>query len=195
MITLTQRLLASAVVSSSTEDNYFVITITKPNHGISINTYVKINITGLDFYIANLANGTKAQDFYNGDKIFIATTANNLVYKVQLRIFPAVLGIIGGTPVVNIINTSWELDSGKYLFQTTSGVNVNWNGNKIKIFAEYQNGDLTNSVYYTQQNNYNNYEFSIDGRTLTFDGLVKKATITLQTIDSLTNIPLFITKL
>jgi hypothetical protein len=195
MITLTQRLLASAVVSSSVEGDYFTITITKANHGISINTSAKINITGLDFYTANLANGTKAQDFYNGDKIFTATTTDNLVYKIQLRTFPAELGIISGTPVVNIVNSSWELEAGKYLFQTTSGVNVNWNGNKIKIFAEYQNGDLTNSVYYTQQNNSNNYEFSIDGRTLTFDGLIKKAIITLQTIDNLTNIPLFITKL
>lgn len=195
MITLTQRLLVNAVVSSSTEDDYFVITITKANHDVGIGTYVKINITGLYFYTANLKNGTKAQDFYNGDKLFVATTSNNLVYKVHLKVFPEVLGVIGGTPVVNIVNSILELGSGKYLFQTTNAGNVNWNGNKIKIFAEYENGDFTNSVYYTQQNNYDDFEFSIDGRTLTFDGLIKKATITLQTLDSLTNIPLFITKL
>jgi hypothetical protein len=195
MITLTQRLLASAVVSSSVDGDYFTITITKANHGISINTSAKINITGLDFYTANLANGTKAQDFYNGDKIFIATTTDNLVYKIQLRTFPAVLGVISGTPVVNIVNSSWEIESGRYLFQVATGGNVNWNGNKIKIYAEFNNQELSPITLYPENTSLATNEISINGRILTFEGQIDKVYIALNNIDNITNIPLLITKL
>jgi hypothetical protein len=193
--TLTSRILIGAVVYSSTEDDYIVITITKPNHGIAVKTSVKVNISGLDFYTANLANGTKAQDFYNGDKIFIATTTDNLIYKVQLRVFPALLGLIGGTPVVNIDNAIWQLEPGRYKIQTINSADVNWNGNKIKIFADYYNGSVSPSYFYTEQNNIDNGEYGIAGATLTFDGYVKKGNIALQTINALTNIPLLIYKL
>jgi len=185
------RVVNGAVVKYKTEGEILTLQI-EGNHLIALDTYCKINLTGLA-----VVNDASNNDIFNGTKIFEAVSNTILETTiVLLEVYNNIsLQVISGTPVVNIVNAIWELDSGKYLFQTTNAGNVNWNSNKIKIFAEYQNGDLTNSVYYTQQNNYNNYEFSIDGRTLTFDGLIKKATITLQTLDSLTNIPLFITKL
>lgn len=195
MITLTQRTLAGATVSTTRDAESLIITINANNHGISIDTSCYVNVSGLDYYSGNLAGtNAKIQDIFNGKKLFVANTINTLQTSIDLNVYPNIDGIIGGSPVVAIDNVLWELEKGRYLIQTVSGANVNWNNNKIKIYAEYTNGDVSQNSFYPQLTNLSAGEVSIDGRILTFDGYVNKAFITLQNIDSITNIPLLISK-
>ena len=152
----------------------------------------KINITGLI-----VVNDLNNNDIFNGTKIFEAVSNTILETTiVLLAVYDNIsLQVVSGTPVVNIDNAIWQLEPGRYKIQTIDSADVNWNGNKIKIFADYYNGSVSPSYFYTEQNNIDNGEYGIAGATLTFDGYVKKGNIALQTINALTNIPLLIYKL
>ena len=190
-ITLTNRTLIGAVVKYKTEGNILTLQI-ESNHLIAINTNCKINITGLI-----VVNDLNNNNIFNGTKIFEAVSNTILETTiVLLAVYDNIsLQVVSGTPVVNIVNDIWQLEPGKYKIQTINSADVNWNGNKIKIFADYYNGSVSPSYFYTEQNNIDNGEYGIAGATLTFDGYVKKGNITLQTINALTNIPLLIYKL
>jgi hypothetical protein len=189
--TLTNRTLIGAVVKYKTEGKILTLQI-EGNHLIALNTNCKINITGLIVF-----NDLNNNDIFNGTKIFEAVSNTILETTiVLLAVYDNIsLQVVSGTPVVNIVNDIWQLEPGKYKIQTINSADVNWNGNKIKIFADYYNGSVSPSYFYTEQNNIDNGEYGIAGATLTFDGYVKKGNITLQTINALTNIPLLIYKL
>jgi hypothetical protein len=189
--TLTNRILIGAVVKYKTEGQILTLQI-EGNHLIALNTHCKINITGLI-----VVNDLNNNDIFNGTKIFEAVSSNILETTiVLLAVYDNIsLQVVSGTPVVNIVNDIWQLEPGKYKIQTIASADVNWNGNKIKIFADYYNGSVSPSYFYTEQNNIDNGEYGIAGATLTFDGYVKKGNIALQTINALTNIPLLIYKL
>jgi hypothetical protein len=189
--TLTNRTLIGAVVKYKTEGKILTLQI-QGNHLIALNTRCKINITGLI-----VVNDVNNNDIFNGTKIFEAVSNTILETTiVLLAVYDNIsLQIVSGTPVVNIVNDIWQLEPGKYKIQTIASADVNWNGNKIKIFADYYNGSVSPSYFYTEQNNIDNGEYGIAGATLTFDGYVKKGNIALQTINALTNIPLLIYKL
>ena len=191
MITLTQRLLASAVVKYKIDNQVLTLQI-ESNHFVSINTYCKINITGL-----SIVNDIGNNDIFNGTKIFKAISNTILETTVTLLAIydNKNLQIISGTPVVNIVNSSWELESGRYLFQVATGGNVNWNNNKIKIYAEFNNQELSPITLYPENTSLATNEISINGRILTFEGQIDKVYIALNNIDNITNIPLLITKL
>ena len=189
--TLTSRTLIGAVVKYKTEGKILTLQI-EGNHLIALNTDCKINITGLI-----VVNDVNNNDIFNGTKIFEAVSNTILETTiVLLAVYDNIsLQVVSGTPVVNIVNDIWQLEPGRYKIQTIASADVNWNGNKIKIFADYYNGSVSPSYYYTEQNNIDNGEYGIAGATLTFDGYVKKGNIALQTINALTNIPLLIYKL
>lgn len=189
--TLTNRTLIGAVVKYKTEGKILTLQI-EGNHLVALNTHCKINITGLI-----VVNDLNNNDIFNGTKIFEAVSNTILETTiVLLAVYDNIsLQVVSGTPVVNIVNDIWQLEPGKYKIQTIASADVNWNGNKIKIFADYYNGSVSPSYYYTEQNNIDNGEYGIAGATLTFDGYVKKGNIALQTINALTNIPLLIYKL
>lgn len=189
--TLTSRILIGAVVKYKTEGKILTLQI-EGNHLVALNTHCKINITGLI-----VVNDLNNNDIFNGTKIFEAVSNTILETTiVLLAVYDNIsLQVVSGTPVVNIVNDIWQLEPGKYKIQTIASADVNWNGNKIKIFADYYNGSVSPSYYYTEQNNIDNGEYGIAGATLTFDGYVKKGNIALQTINALTNIPLLIYKL
>jgi len=189
--TLTNRTLIGAVVKYKTEGKILTLQI-EGNHLIALNTHCKINITGLI-----VVNDVNNNDIFNGTKIFEAVSNTILETTiVLLAIYDNIsLQVVSGTPVVNIVNDIWQLEPGRYKIQTIASADVNWNGNKIKIFADYYNGSVSPSYFYTEQNNIDNGEYGIAGATLTFDGYVKKGNIALQTVNALTNIPLLIYKL
>jgi hypothetical protein len=189
--TLTNRTLIGAVVKYKTEGKILTLQI-EGNHLIALNTHCKINITGLI-----VVNDLNNNNIFNGTKIFEAVSNTILETTiVLLAVYDNIsLQVVSGTPVVNIVNDIWQLEPGKYKIQTIASADVNWNGNKIKIFADYYNGSVSPSYLYTEQNNIDNGEYGIAGATLTFDGYVKKGNIALQTINALTNIPLLIYKL
>lgn len=189
--TLTSRTLIGAVVKYKTEGKILTLQI-EGNHLIALNTDCKINITGLI-----VVNDLNNNNIFNGTKIFEAVSNTILETTiVLLAVYDNIsLQVVSGTPVVNIVNDIWQLEPGKYKIQTINSADVNWNGNKIKIFADYYNGSVSPSYFYTEQNNIDNGEYGIAGATLTFDGYVKKGNIALQTINALTNIPLLIYKL
>jgi hypothetical protein len=189
--TLTNRALIGAVVKYKTEGKILTLQI-EGNHLIALNTHCKINITGLI-----VVNDVNNNDIFNGTKIFEAVSNTILETTiVLLAIYDNIsLQVVSGTPVVNIVNDIWQLEPGRYKIQTIASADVNWNGNKIKIFADYYNGSVSPSYFYTEQNNIDNGEYGIAGATLTFDGYVKKGNIALQTVNALTNIPLLIYKL
>lgn len=189
--TLTNRTLIGVVVKYKTEGKILTLQI-EGNHLVALNTHCKINITGLI-----VVNDLNNNDIFNGTKIFEAVSNTILETTiVLLAVYDNIsLQVASGTPVVNIVNDIWQLEPGKYKIQTIASADVNWNGNKIKIFADYYNGSVSPSYFYTEQNNIDNGEYGIAGATLTFDGYVKKGNIALQTINALTNIPLLIYKL
>jgi len=189
--TLTNRALIGAVVKYKTEGKILTLQI-EGNHLVALNTHCKINITGLI-----VVNDLNNNDIFNGTKIFEAVSNTILETTiVLLAVYDNIsLQVVSGTPVVNIVNDIWQLEPGKYKIQTIASADVNWNGNKIKIFADYYNGSVSPSYFYTEENNIDNGEYGIAGATLTFDGYVKKGNIALQTINALTNIPLLIYKL
>jgi hypothetical protein len=189
--TLTSRILIGAVVKYKTEGKILTLQI-EGNHLIALNTHCKINITGLI-----VVNDLNNNNIFNGTKIFEAVSNTILETTiVLLAVYDNIsLQVVSGTPVVNIDNAIWQLEPGRYKIQTINSADVNWNGNKIKIFADYYNGSVSPSYLYTEQNNIDNGEYGIAGATLTFDGYVKKGNIALQTINALTNIPLLIYKL
>ena len=191
--TLTNRALIGAVVKYKTEGKILTLQI-EGNHLIALNTHCKINITGLD--VVDYVNNN---NIFNGTKIFEAVSNNILEATIILSAvydnMNISLQIASGTPVVNIVNDIWQLEPGRYKIQTIASADVNWNGNKIKIFADYYNGSVSPSYFYTEENNIDNGEYGIAGATLTFDGYVKKGNIALQTVNALTNIPLLIYKL
>ena len=184
------RVINGAVVKYKTEGNVLTLQI-EGNHLIAISAYCKINITGL--VVVN--NGTNL-DIFNGTKIFEAVS--NTVLKTTITLLVVQnninLQIISGTPVVTTVNGLWELPSGKYLFQLIDNIISNWNGNRIKIYVEYVNGDISPFELYPQFTSLATNQVSISGRILTFDGLTKKVIITLENADNLTNIPLIITE-
>ena len=185
------RVINGAVVKYKTEGKILTLQI-EGNHLIALNTHCKINITGLI-----VVNDVNNNDIFNGTKIFEAVSNTILETTiVLLAIYDNIsLQVVSGTPVVNIVNDIWQLEPGRYKIQTIASADVNWNGNKIKIFADYYNGSVSPSYFYTEQNNIDNGEYGIAGATLTFDGYVKKGNIALQTVNALTNIPLLIYKL
>lgn len=189
--TLTNRTLIGAVVKYKTEGKILTLQI-EGNHFVALNTHCKINITGLI-----VVNDLNNNNIFNGTKIFEAVSNTILETTiVLLAVYDNIsLQVVSGTPVVNIVNDIWQLEPGRYKIQTIASADVNWNGNKIKIFADYYNGSVSPSYFYTEENNINNGEYGIAGATLTFDGYVKKGNIALQTINALTNIPLLIYKL
>lgn len=189
--TLTNRTLIGAVVKYKTEGKILTLQI-EGNHFVALNTHCKINITGLI-----VVNDLNNNNIFNGTKIFEAVSNTILETTiVLLAVYDNIsLQVVSGTPVVNIVNDIWQLEPGRYKIQTIASADVNWNGNKIKIFADYYNGSVSPSYFYTEENNIDNGEYGIAGATLTFDGYVKKGNIALQTINALTNIPLLIYKL
>ncbi len=184
------RVINGAVVKYKTEGKILTLQI-ECDHLIALNTYCKINITGLD--VVDYVNNN---DIFNGTKIFEAVSNTVLEATVVLSAVQdnINLQIISGTPVVTTVNGLWELPSGKYLFQLIDNIISNWNGNRIKIYAEYVNGNISPFELYPQFTSLATNQVSISGRILTFDGLTKKAIITLENTDNLTNIPLIITE-
>ena len=184
------RVINGAVVKYKTEGEVLTLQI-EGNHLIAIGTYCKINIAGL----VVVDNGTNF-DIFNGTKIFKAVSNTVLETTITLLVVQdnINLQIISGTPVVTTVNGLWELTSGKYLFQLIDNIISNWNGNRIKIYVEYVNGNISPFELYPQFTSLATNQVSISGRILTFDGLTKKAIITLENTDNLTNIPLIITE-
>lgn len=182
------RVINGAVVKYKTEGKILTLQI-EGNHLIALNTYCKINITGLA-----VVSDVNNNDIFNGTKIFEAVSNTVLeATVVLLAIYDNInLQVVSGTPVVITANNSWIINCNQikeFNFKLINSNIVNFNSSSIEIVATTSNGTITIGDEY---NDGTGSLFSLHEKYLEF---YKYQTFTLQlknSPNSATNIPIII---
>jgi hypothetical protein len=182
------RIINGAVVKYKTEGKILTIQI-EGNHLIALDTYCKINITGLI-----VVNDGDNNDIFNGTKIFEAVSSTLLETTITLSVVynNINLQVISGTPVVTTANESWAINvsnAKKYNFKLINSVIENFNGALIEVFATKSNGLIGDSDYY---NNGTNGIRSLHETYLNFIGYQTATFKLYNSANSSTNIPIII---
>ncbi len=182
------RIINGAVVKYKTEGNVLTLQI-EGNHLIALDTYCKINITGLI-----VVNDGDNNDIFNGTKIFEAISSTLLETTITLSVVynNINLQVISGTPVVTTANESWTVNvsnTKKYNFKLINSAIENFNGALIEVFATKSNGLIGDSDYY---NNGTNGIRSLHETYLNFINYQTATFKIYNSPNSLTNIPIII---
>jgi hypothetical protein len=182
------RVINGAVVKYKTEGKILTLQI-EGDHLIALNTYCKINITGLA-----VVNDINNNDIFNGTKIFEAVSNTVLETTIVLSaVYDNIsLQVVSGTPVVITANNSWIINCNQikeFNFKLINSNIVNFNSSSIEIVATTSNGTITIGDEY---NDGSGSLFSLHEKYLEF---YKYQTFTLQlknSPNSATNIPIII---
>ena len=182
------RVINGAVVRYKTEGNVLTLQI-EGNHLIALDTYCKINITGLA-----VVNDGANLDIFNGTKIFQAVSNTILEATVILSVVydNVNLQVVSGTPVIITANESWTVNVSnikKYNFKLINSAIENFNGALIEVFATKSNGLAGDSDYY---NNGTNGIRSLHETYLNFINYQTATFKIYNSPNSLTNIPIII---
>lgn len=182
------RIINGAVVRYKTEGKILTLQI-EGNHLIALDTYCKINITGLI-----VVNDGDNNDIFNGTKIFEAVSSTFLETTITLSVVynNINLQVISGTPVVTTANESWIINvsnTKKYNFKLINSAIENFNGALIEVFATKSNGLIGDSDYY---NNGTNGIRSLHETYLNFIGYQTATFKLYNSANSSTNIPIII---
>lgn len=182
------RIINGAVVKYKTEGNVLTLQI-EGNHLIALDTYCKINITGLI-----VVNDGDNIDIFNGTKIFQAVSSTLLETTITLSVVynNINLQVISGTPIVTTTNESWTINvsnTKKYNFKLINSAIENFNGALIEVFATKSNGLIGDSDYY---NNGTNGIRSLHETYLNFIGYQTATFKIYNSPNALTNIPIII---
>lgn len=182
------RIINGAVVRYKTEGKILTLQI-EGNHLIALDTYCKINITGLI-----VVNDGDNNDIFNGTKIFEAVSSTFLETTITLSVVynNINLQVISGTPVVTTANESWTINvsnTKKYNFKLINSAIENFNGALIEVFATKSNGLIGDSDYY---NNGTNGIRSLHETYLNFIGYQTATFKIYNSPNALTNIPIII---
>lgn len=182
------RIINGAVVRYKTEGKILTLQI-EGNHLIALDTYCKINITGLI-----VVNDGDNNDIFNGTKIFEAVSSTLLETTITLSVVynNVNLQVVSGTPVVTTANESWIINvsnTKKYNFKLINSVIENFNGALIEVFATKSNGLIGDSDYY---NNGTNGIRSLHETYLNFIGYQTATFKLYNSANSSTNIPIII---
>lgn len=185
------RIINGAVVKYKTEGNVLTLQI-EGNHLIALDTYCKINITGLI-----VVNDGDNNDIFNGTKIFQAISNTILEATIILSsVYNNVnLQVVSGTPVVTTANQSWIINVSnitKFNFQLIESNIVNFNTAKIEITPFKENGtEMISDVYDDGSGvNYSLHEQKLDFKNYDYFVLSLK-----DSPSSATNIPIIITEI
>lgn len=182
------RIINGAVVRYKTEGKILTLQI-EGNHLIALDTYCKINITGLI-----VVNDGDNNDIFNGTKIFEAVSSTLLETTITLSVVynNINLQVVSGTPVVTTANESWIINvsnTKKYNFKLINSAIENFNGALIEVFATKSNGLIGDSDYY---NNGTNGIRSLHETYLNFIGYQTATFKLYNSANSSTNIPIII---
>ena len=192
------RIINGAVVKYKTEGNVLTLQI-EGNHLIALDTYCKINITGLivvnDYQSLN--NGYILTDIFNGIKTFYAINNTLLETTINIKNYhnSVATQVVGGTPVVTTANESWAINVSnitKFNFQLIQSNIVNFNTAKIEITPFKENGtEMISDVYDDGSGvNYSLHEQKLD--FINYDYFVLSLK---DSPSSATNIPIIITEI
>jgi hypothetical protein len=190
------RIINGAVVKYKTEGNVLTLQI-EGNHLIALNTYCKINITGLDIVndYQSLNNGYILTDIFNGIKTFYAINDTLLETTINVKNYhnSVATQVISGTPIVTTANESWAINVSnitKFNFQLIESNIVNFNTAKIEITPFKENGtEMISDVYDDGSGvNYSLHEQKLDFKNYDYFVLSLK-----DSPSSATNIPIIIT--
>ena len=188
------RVINGAVVKYKTEGNVLTLQI-EGNHLIALNTYCKINITGL-----NIVNNGNNNDIFNGIKIFQGVSNTILETTITLSVVyeNVNLQVISGTPVVTTANESWIINTTflkKFNCKLINNAIENFNSALIEVFATKSNGLIGDSDFYSNGTNGDPKIYSIHEQNLTFINYQTATFKLYNSPNSLTNIPLIIEEL
>lgn len=188
------RIINGAVVKYKTEGNVLTLQI-EGNHLIALNTYCKINITGL-----NIVNDGNNNDIFNGIKIFQGVSNTILETTITLSVVyeNVNLQVISGTPVVTTANESWIINTTffkKFNCKLINNAIENFNSALIEVFATKSNGLIGDSDFYSNGTNGDPKIYSIHEQNLTFINYQTATFKLYNSPNSLTNIPLIIEEL
>jgi hypothetical protein len=188
------RIINGAVVKYKTEGNVLTLQI-EGNHLIALNTYCKINITGL-----NIVNDGNNNDIFNGIKIFQGVSNTILETTITLSVVDnnVNLQVISGTPVVTTANESWIINTTffkKFNCKLINNAIENFNSALIEVFATKSNGLIGDSDFYSNGSNSDPKIYSIHEQNLTFINYQTATFKLYNSPNSLTNIPLIIEEL
>ena len=189
------RIINGAVVKYKTEGNVLTLQI-EGNHLIALDTYCKINITGLNIVndYQSLNTGYILTDIFNGIKTFYAINDTLLETTINVKNYhnSVATQVISGTPVVTTANNSWIINCNQikeFNFKLINSNIVNFNSASIEIVATTSNGTITIGDEY---NDGTGSLFSLHEKYLEF---YKYQTFALQlknSPNSATNIPIII---
>ena len=188
------RIINGAVVKYKTEGNVLTLQI-EGNHLIALNTYCKINITGL-----SIVNDGNNNDIFNGIKIFQGVSNTILETTITLSVVyeNINLQVISGTPVVTTANESWIINTTffkKFNCKLINNAIENFNSALIEVFATKSNGLIGDSDFYSNGTNGDPKIYSIHEQNLTFINYQTATFKLYNSPNSLTNIPLIIEEL
>lgn len=188
------RIINGAVVKYKTEGNVLTLQI-EGNHLIALDTYCKINITGLI-----VINDVNNNDIFNGIKIFEAVSDTILETTITLSVVyeNINLQVISGTPVVTTANESWIINTTffkKFNCKLINNAIENFNSALIEVFATKSNGLIGDSDFYSNGTNGDPKIYSIHEQNLTFINYQTATFKLYNSPNSLTNIPLIIEEL
>ena len=188
------RIINGAVVKYKTEGNVLTLQI-EGNHLIALNTYCKINITGLTIF-----NNGNNNDIFNGIKIFQGVSNTILETTITLSVVyeNINLQVISGTPVVTTANESWIINTTflkKFNCKLINNAIENFNSALIEVFATKSNGLIGDSDFYSNGTNGDPKIYSIHEQNLTFINYQTATFKLYNSPNSLTNIPLIIEEL
>ena len=188
------RIINGAVVKYKTEGNVLTLQI-EGNHLIALNTYCKINITGLTIF-----NNGNNNDIFNGIKIFQGVSNTILEATITLSVVyeNINLQVISGTPVVTTANESWTINTTflkKFNCKLINNAIENFNSSLIEVFATKSNGLIGDSDFYSNGTNSDPKIYSIHEQNLTFINYQTATFKLYNSPNSLTNIPLIIEEL
>jgi hypothetical protein len=188
------RVINGAVVKYKTEGNVLTLQI-EGNHLIALNTYCKINITGL-----SIVNNGNNNDIFNGIKIFQGVSNTILETTITLSVVyeNVNLQVISGTPVVTTANESWIINTTffkKFNCKLINNAIENFNSALIEVFATKSNGLIGDSDFYSNGTNGDPKIYSIHEQNLTFINYQTATFKLYNSPNSLTNIPLIIEEL
>ena len=188
------RIINGAVVKYKTEGNVLTLQI-EGNHLIALNTYCKINITGL-----SIVNDGNNNDIFNGIKIFQSVSDTILEATITLSVVynNVNLQVISGTPIVTTANESWTINTTflkKFNCKLINNAIENFNSSLIEVFATKSNGLIGDSDFYSNGTNSDPKIYSIHEQNLTFINYQTATFKLYNSPNSLTNIPLIIEEL
>ena len=188
------RIINGAVVKYKTEGNVLTLQI-EGNHLIALNTYCKINITGLTIF-----NNGNNNDIFNGIKIFQGVSNTILETTITLSVVSENINlqVISGTPVVTTANESWIINTTffkKFNCKLINNAIENFNSALIEVFATKSNGLIGDSDFYSNGTNGDPKIYSIHEQNLTFINYQTATFKLYNSPNSLTNIPLIIEEL